>query len=348
MAYSARLSLAANLVLVLALASPALAATERTHSTPHCAGIEPEECQLFGWQPPVNLTPITSDRRSVPFVYARVITPRAPVYRHPADAGAGSLPARTLGAGFIYVSVTAQAVYGGREYYQINRGEFMAASDLELVRPSSFSGVFFSTPPALPSGWAVTGDWLRSAPGAPAAPDSPYIGRYQAITIHSAQRLGEWDWYQVGPDQWLEQRNVAVVQPQPAASGLSGRWIEVNLYEQTAAAFENGRLVFATLTSTGLSAWSTRLGLFQIWAMQNQGRQTGAYRRDKSDYYFLEDVPWVMYFDGDISLHGAYWHDGFGFRRSHGCVNLAPADARWFFSWASLGTPVYVYDSRNH
>jgi len=108
MAYSARLSLAANLVLVLALASPALAATERTHSTPHCAGIEPEECQLFGWQPPVNLTPITSDRRSVPFVYARVITPRAPVYRHPADAGAGSLPARTLGAGFIDVSVTAQ------------------------------------------------------------------------------------------------------------------------------------------------------------------------------------------------------------------------------------------------
>ena len=41
-----------------------------------------------------------------------------------------------------------------------------------------------------------------------------------------------------------------------------------------------------------------------------------------------------MYFDGDIALHGAYWHDGFGYRKSHGCVNMTITDAHWLFQWA--------------
>jgi hypothetical protein len=51
------------------------------------------------------------------------------------------------------------------------------------------------------------------------------------------------------------------------------------------------------------------------------------------DAYALESVPWVMYFDGGISLHGAYWHDGFGYRRSHGCVNMSISDANFVFNW---------------
>ena len=70
----------------------------------------------------------------------------------------------------------------------------------------------------------------------------------------------------------------------------------------------------------------------------------GTYRPDGSDFYSLEEVPWVMYFDGSRALHGEYWHDALGFKRSHGCVNLAPSDARWLFDWASRGTPVWVYD----
>jgi lipoprotein-anchoring transpeptidase ErfK/SrfK len=72
---------------------------------------------------------------------------------------------------------------------------------------------------------------------------------------------------------------------------------------------------------------------------------SGSYERNGSDYYYLEAVPWVMYFDGDRALHGEYWHDRLGFKRSHGCVNLAPLDARWLYDWAEVGTPVWVYDS---
>jgi hypothetical protein len=36
-----------------------------------------------------------------------------------------------------------------------------------------------------------------------------------------------------------------------------------------------------------------------------------------------------------MALHGAYWHDKFGFKHSHGCVNLPPADAKWIYNWTT-------------
>ena len=53
-------------------------------------------------------------------------------------------------------------------------------------------------------------------------------------------------------------------------------------------------------------------------------------RRGSSDFE-LRDVPWIQYFASGYALHGAYWHDVFGIARSHGCINLAPIDARYVF-----------------
>jgi lipoprotein-anchoring transpeptidase ErfK/SrfK len=57
------------------------------------------------------------------------------------------------------------------------------------------------------------------------------------------------------------------------------------------------------------------------------------------DRYSIDDVPWTQYFEGSIALHGAFWHDRFGLRRSHGCVNLAPLDARWLFAFTGPHLP---------
>jgi lipoprotein-anchoring transpeptidase ErfK/SrfK len=35
-----------------------------------------------------------------------------------------------------------------------------------------------------------------------------------------------------------------------------------------------------------------------------------------------------------FSLHGAYWHDNFGHTMSHGCVNIASANAEKLYEWA--------------
>jgi hypothetical protein len=49
--------------------------------------------------------------------------------------------------------------------------------------------------------------------------------------------------------------------------------------------------------------------------------------------YSIEDVPYVMYFEGSYALHAAFWHSNFGHEQSHGCVNLAPLDAKRLFFW---------------
>ena len=56
--------------------------------------------------------------------------------------------------------------------------------------------------------------------------------------------------------------------------------------------------------------------------------------------YSVEDVPYVMYFQLAYALHSAFWHNAFGRPRSHGCINMAPLDARWLFNGISPELPV--------
>jgi len=62
----------------------------------------------------------------------------------------------------------------------------------------------------------------------------------------------------------------------------------------------------------------------------------------------LPGVPWVSYFYWTgVAFHGTYWHNDFGRPRSRGCVNLAPADAKWIYRWTLPVVPpseVYVRD----
>jgi L,D-transpeptidase catalytic domain len=65
----------------------------------------------------------------------------------------------------------------------------------------------------------------------------------------------------------------------------------------------------------------------------------GITTRRGSNSFELRDVPWIQYFSAGFALHGAYWHDVFGIPRSHGCVNLAPIDARLVFMWTDPPIP---------
>ncbi len=50
--------------------------------------------------------------------------------------------------------------------------------------------------------------------------------------------------------------------------------------------------------------------------------------------YSIEDVPWIMYFNGfDSHSTAPFWHSQFGNVKSHGCVNMSPLDARAMFAW---------------
>jgi hypothetical protein len=257
---------------------------------------------------------------------------------------AGLPPTRRFETGYVYASVMGSVTVGEQRFYQINRGEFMRAADLQPVRPSGFQGRHFAQPPAGPVGWVINTVQAAPGPGQPPAADSPWLGRYQPFELLGAERVGDWNWYLIGPGMWIEQRNVSLVQPAPPG-GHGGTLIAVDTYEQSLGAYVDGRLVFATLISSGSRYFPTRPGTFQVWARLDAGKMSGAYLADRRDYYFLEDVPWILYYDGDRALHGAYWHDNFGARTSHGCVNLSPRDARWLFGFAGVGTTVIVFSS---
>lgn len=295
--------------------------------------------------PALEVTATLPYRGLTPHAYGRVITDTAPVYRHPLEALAGLPPARRFEKGFVFVSLLGSVTVDGQTFYRINPGEYMRAADVQEARPSSFAGQFFSTPPAGKVGWLINTVQVSAAPGAPPAPDAPFVWRYQYVTPSNVQRVGEWDWYEIGPGQWVEQRNLALVAP-THPPGAPPDVIAVDTYEQSLGVYRGGNLIFATLASSGSRWFPTRPGVFKVWAKFTYGRMTGVYRDDRSDYYFLEDVPWILYYDGDRALHGAYWHDNFGVRTSHGCVNLAPRDARWLFNFANVGDTVVVFSSR--
>jgi lipoprotein-anchoring transpeptidase ErfK/SrfK len=88
----------------------------------------------------------------------------------------------------------------------------------------------------------------------------------------------------------------------------------------------------------------TKPGLFQIQRKLDSTTMSGSFEANRSDFYYLEDVPWTMYYDNARALHGAYWRTAFGYPQSHGCVNLSPADAHWLYEWANVGDWVYVWD----
>jgi len=295
--------------------------------------------------PSLPLAPVYPYAGLTPYAYARIITNTAPVYRHPFDALAGLSPLRRFETGYDFVSLLGQVTVGGRSFYQINRGEYMPAEDLQMVQPSAFQGRYLASPPAGPVGWVINNTRLSAAPGQPPAPGAPSAGRYQSFDVLGVQHVGDWNWYLIGPNQWIEQRNVALVQPAPPSGAPAGTVIAVDTYEQSLGVYVNGALIFATLVSSGSSYFPTRPGTFHVWAKLDAGMMTGTYLPDRRDYYTLEDVPWILYYDGDRALHGAYWHDNFGFRSSHGCVNLSPRDARWLFGFAQVGSTVVIFSS---
>ncbi|MBA3873475.1 MAG: L,D-transpeptidase family protein [Anaerolineae bacterium] len=121
----------------------------------------------------------------------------------------------------------------------------------------------------------------------------------------------------------------------PAAPTNSGKSILVSTGEQRIYAYEDGKLVHSHLASTGLPATPTVLGDYKIYVKYLADDMSGP-------GYFLPQVPYTMYFYQGYGIHGTYWHNSFGRPMSHGCVNLPTPEAKWFFDWASVGTPVRV------
>ena len=265
------------------------------------------------------------------------------------DAPYGELT-ETTDKGFNFVTVSQTQ----GDWAQIGDREWVPLDALgESVRPSWFAGVELPQGGlAFPMAWTLR--HLRGAtePGAADASHNPFLYRYTRVSIFGCVRVDGKCWYQIAPDQWVHQHKVAVFRPIARPAAVETRkWIGIDLYEQVLTAYEGQFPVFTTLISSGLDQWPTNEGHFRVWRRYRVGEMSGAFRRP--DFYSLQEVPWSQYFDDTIALHGAYWHDGFGLRRSHGCVNASLTDAKWLYEWSNdtwdpdtgQGISIYVYSS---
>lgn len=131
------------------------------------------------------------------------------------------------------------------------------------------------------------------------------------------------------------------------------KFIQVRLSEQTLTAFEVEKIVLHTHVSTGLPnlgkiigiPTDTPRGLFNIDPKVPSKHMGDGQLTSEIDAYELPGVPWTCFFEHmtGIAFHGTYWHDNFGARMSHGCVNMRVEDAKWLYRWS---TPVAVPGDR--
>ena len=191
---------------------------------------------------------------------------------------------------------------------------------------------------------------------------SGIVLRVEPETTHSSDGF---DWYKVIQDKqlWHPERVKSdwyvVVEPifvrpftdigdvQIGSSdtiSATSKHIVVNLTKETLSAYDGDTLFLEEKISAGIDVNPTTLGTFKIYRKTPSRYMQGPLPDSTiTEEYDLPGVAWDMYFttDGAV-LHTAYWHDSFGTRMSHGCINQSAENAQKMYAWADLGTPLIV------
>lgn len=160
-------------------------------------------------------------------------------------------------------------------------------------------------------------------------------------------------WYQISDDKWdklyyVRAEHLRIMPPEELAPispdvPSKEKKIVVRLDQQLVTAYEAGTPVFSAWVSTG---GRLRSGTYTT----PQGNFTTYYKRPSrhmaagdiaSSGFDLPGVPWVQYITkSGISFHGTFWHNDYGHPRSHGCINLTCAAAKWLYLWSMPNVPL--------
>ncbi len=240
---------------------------------------------------------------------------------------------------------------GGKLYWKISHREkdndYVLASAITKHVPSKWRGARLGDD----TGWGVPFAWVTPRGGGITAwtmvkPNGGGVVRQLAVrtpvpvleTASDAQQHPIA--YRVSDKEWIAAGDVRVFEPAPPPETLTPgeRWIDVDLDNQILVAFEGDTPVYSTLVSSGGKDTPTETGIYRIWMKESEADMQGL---NGEDPYSVATVPWTEFFSPEkgLALHTAYWHDQFGKARSHGCINLAPRDARWLYFWSDPQVP---------
>ena len=276
-----------------------------------------------------------TDGGRLPQRYAFVRFGATRAYLHPSDYFRYDYE-EALGKGFGIV-VTGEQVYEGVTFVRTRRHLWVEKGSVRFVEGSPFAGEKLGPGDELDIAWVS----LRPAKvyERPQGKVLKRLDRHAAV--HIAATKGRWAELRGGG--WMRLSDLAHAQrtEPPEGIGPTDRWIDVDVDRQVLVAYEGETPVFATLVSTGRNTKQseTPLGTFRIWVKLDYTDMDDIERTDVDKNYSIQDVPWVQFFKGSYGFHAAFWHDDFGRRRSHGCINLSPSDARYLFQFTEPVLP---------
>ncbi|HEY7957812.1 MAG TPA: L,D-transpeptidase [Polyangia bacterium] len=236
---------------------------------------------------------------ATPLPFGWVTPEKAKVYSAPPQKGVKAVPAATLDRR-TRVAIVGEQLVGRKKWLKVT----IAAP----APPPTFGDIF-----------------ADSARRQPKPADAP-----AATEDKTAASL---------PEIWISADSVNEVRKLERPKTVDPRvtkWIDVDLGEQVLVEYENDQPVYATLVSSGRTI-ATPMGTYPVWAKVSAITMKNQPYEDKE--YFVNKVPWVTFFQWHNAIHGAYWHDRFGVTKSHGCVNVAPIDAKQVFEWVSPPLP---------
>jgi len=197
------------------------------------------------------------------------------------------------------------------------------------------------------------------------SPQSKKVYRFYGGTVYHIVDVFEDEygtgWYKVFDEfpptdpshQWILARDVRRIpraEMSPIHPFAGGKRIEVDLGKQSLICYEGERIAFITLVASGLGVSQLEDGTLvdldthtteETWVLLKQPSRhmcNRPYPGGPPTYvtvFDLPGIPWNLFFDmSGTAIHGTYWHNDFGVRRSHGCLNVSIAAARWIYRWA--------------
>jgi lipoprotein-anchoring transpeptidase ErfK/SrfK len=190
-------------------------------------------------------------------------------------------------------------------------------------------------------------------------PDSPYVAHklyYETVyrVVQAVENGGGGWWYRLqdgltwSPGLYVPSWSMRRIAPDhltPISTGRPDKTIQINIVDQRLTCFEGQHAVFTTRIASGVHGLGTPLGEFRILLQRHTSRMTGG---SAGDRYDLPGVPFPVYFTwSGVAIHGTYWHNDYGRRHSHGCVNVTSAAARWIFRWAEPRVPYREHTLRS-
>lgn len=261
-----------------------------------------------------------------------------------ADAyGRGAAPVGKLETGAIRKSHFVSEVETAKGRVLVREdGKVSPLDDVFVYPVSRHQGHDLQKNPLPPGTWPA---WTISYDGAEVhrTPDAAsdvavLLPHHKPIVVRDVAADASGHWWEMpdffGPGQHGYVSDVTGIRhptkrARPAEVGPDEMWVDIDLAQQIFMLYQGDELRYVTLVASGDMGWGTPKGLYRIQKKSVTADMSS--RADAAEPYYVEDVPWTMHFWPRYALHGVFWHWGLGQIASHGCVNLAPRDARYVF-----------------